>query len=180
MKKIGAILLPIQIPPVFLLGMKGISSPICHKTEFVADFLEDPVPTTSPANVTGYPIFFKFSISSSGFSDKPFLGILYIAKACKGMSGLDQASGAGERSSVLVSPGTLKITVSILLGTSFFEVNHSASDHEVKIFKALFEDLDNSAISLNASKTKSVFESASTAVSPQISSSIKEIKGSTL
>ena len=42
-----------HMPPVLLFGMKGISSPICHKTEFVADFLEDPVPTTSPTRQTG-------------------------------------------------------------------------------------------------------------------------------
>jgi len=48
LKKIGAILLPIIIPPVFLLGTKAISSPICQMCEFIADFLELPVPTTSP------------------------------------------------------------------------------------------------------------------------------------
>ena len=48
LKKIGALLLPIIIPPVFLLGTKGISSPICQMSELIADFLELPVPTTSP------------------------------------------------------------------------------------------------------------------------------------
>jgi len=48
LKKIGAILLPIIIPPVFLFGTKGISSPICQMSELIADFLELPVPTTSP------------------------------------------------------------------------------------------------------------------------------------
>ena len=151
-----------------------------QSTELVADFLEDPVPTTSPAKVTGYPDFFNLSISSRGFADNPSLGILYIARACKGISGLDHASGAGDRSSVFVSPGTLNITVSIFWGTSGFAVNHSALAQEVKTLRAFVEVLESSAISLNASKTKSVFDNASIAVSPHISSSINEIKGSTL
>ena len=106
LKKIGAIFPPKQNPPSFLFGIKGISSPICHKTEFVADFLEDPVPTTSPTNTSGFPFSLSFSIVPIG-SSKPVLGILNIAKACKGISGLDHASGAGERSSVLISPDTL-------------------------------------------------------------------------
>ena len=32
-----------------------MSSPICHKRELVADFRDDPVPTTSPTNTTGKP-----------------------------------------------------------------------------------------------------------------------------
>ena len=43
------------------------------------------------------------------------------------MSGRLQASGAGLRSSVLVSPGTLKIVTVIDFGTSGRLVNHSAS-----------------------------------------------------
>ena len=60
----------------------------------------------------------------SGFN--PSLFILNIASACNGMSGLDQASCAGERSSVFVSPFDLKIIVFMLLGTSSLLVNHSA------------------------------------------------------
>ena len=47
-KKIGAIFPPIQTPPARLLGIKGISLPINHNTELVADLRDDPVPTTSP------------------------------------------------------------------------------------------------------------------------------------
>ena len=106
LKKIGAIFPPKQKPPSFLFGIHGISSPICHSTEFVADFLDEPVPTTSPTNTSGLPFFSSSSIFSSGLSS-PSLGILNIAKACKGISGLDHASVAGDRSSVLISPGTL-------------------------------------------------------------------------
>jgi len=48
LKKIGAILLPIIIPPVFLLGTKAISSPICLMSELIADYQELTVQTTSP------------------------------------------------------------------------------------------------------------------------------------
>ena len=48
LKKIGAIFPPKQKPPYRLLGIKGISLPICQSTEFVADLREEPVPTTSP------------------------------------------------------------------------------------------------------------------------------------
>ena len=43
------------------------------------------------------------------------------------MSGRDQASGAGERSSVFVSPVTLKTVTVIFSGTSGLDVNHSAA-----------------------------------------------------
>ncbi len=48
LKKIGAILLPITTPPVRLFGILGISRPIHHCTELIADLREEPVPTTSP------------------------------------------------------------------------------------------------------------------------------------
>ena len=162
-----------------MLGIKGISSPICHKTELVADFLEEPVPTTSPTKATGKPFSFNLFIVSIG-SVIPSRGILYIAKACKGMSGLDQASGAGERSSVFVSPGTLKILAFINFGVSGLDVNHSASAQETKIFLALGDFFDNSAMSLKASKISKVLDNASTAISPHSSSSISSINGSTL
>ena len=180
LKNIGATFSPIHIPPVFLLGIKGISSPICQRTELVADFLEEPVPITSPTRVTGNPVFFNFSISSRGLSVRPSLGILYIDKACKGMSGLDHASGAGERSSVFVSPGTLKTTVSIFSGTSGFERNQSAAAQDSMTFFAFTEVEDFSARSLKASKTNKVFDKAFTASSPHSLSSSNPIKGSTL
>ena len=43
------------------------------------------------------------------------------------MSGRLQASGAGDRSSVLISPATLKMLTVMLSGTSGRRVNHSAS-----------------------------------------------------
>ena len=58
------------------------------------------------------------------------------------MSGLDQASGAGERSSVFVSPGTLKILAFINFGVSGLDVNHFASAQETKIFLALGDFFD--------------------------------------
>ncbi len=48
LKKIGAILPPMQTPPARLLGTNGMSSPKCHSTELVADLRLEPVPTTSP------------------------------------------------------------------------------------------------------------------------------------
>ena len=50
-----------------------------------------------------------------------------MASACSGMSGRLQASGAGDRSSVLVSPVTLNTVTVRLSGTPAREVNHSAS-----------------------------------------------------
>ena len=44
-----------------------MSSPICHKRELVADFLEDPVPTTSPTKATGNPDSSSSFILSIGF-----------------------------------------------------------------------------------------------------------------
>ena len=81
LKNIGATFSPMQIPPVLLFGMKGMSSPICHRTELVADFREEPVPITSPTSVTGKPFFFNSSISLRGSLVKPSLGILYMDNA---------------------------------------------------------------------------------------------------
>ena len=105
---------------------------------------------------------------------------MYIAKACNGISGLDQASGAGERSSVFVSPGTLKTVVVIDWGTSGFDVNHSASAQDFKTFAAFEESFDFYATSLNASKTNKVCESALTASFQHSSSSRRLMRGSTL
>ena len=63
--------------------------------------------------------------SSSGVM--PGRGFFSIASACSGMSGRVHASGAGDRSSVLVSPVTLKTVTVMLCGTSGRDVNHSAS-----------------------------------------------------
>ena len=60
-----------------------------------------------------------------------------MAKACKGMSGRLQASGAGDRSSVLVSPVTLNTVRVMLLGTSGRLVNHSASAQDCNTALAL-------------------------------------------
>ena len=78
---------------------------MCHSIEFTADFLDDPVPTTSPTKANFEPSFLRSVNLSRGleiFSDH-----LRKACACRGISGLDHASFAGEKSSVLVSPPTL-------------------------------------------------------------------------
>ena len=81
---------------------------------------------TSPTSATGWPVAPSSSICLAA-SVTPSRGFLYMALACKGMSGRDQASCAGERSSVLVSPGTLKTATVSLEGSSGLLVNHSAS-----------------------------------------------------
>ena len=48
LKKMGAILLPKITPPVRLFGMLGMSLPINHCKELMADLRDEPVPTTSP------------------------------------------------------------------------------------------------------------------------------------
>ena len=53
LKKIGAILPPMQMPPPRLLGMHGRSSPMYHSTEFVADLRDEPVPTCRSARFGG-------------------------------------------------------------------------------------------------------------------------------
>jgi len=67
----------------------------------------------------------------------PGRGFLSMASAWSGMSGRLQASGAGERSSVLVSPVTLKTVTVRLRGTSGRHVNHSASAQEASTALAL-------------------------------------------
>ena len=72
----------------------------------------------------------------------PF-GILFtnIAFACNGMSGLDQASCAGERSSVFVSPSTLKTIAFISLGNADFFKNQSPFAHDsISFIAALLPD----------------------------------------
>ena len=108
---------------------------MCQISELAADFLEEPVPTTSPTNKRGLPFDFNFSIVEIGpftpsiSAFKSSREILYIASACSGISGRDQASGAGEKSSVLVSPATLNTVKVTFFGYSAFLVNQVASAH---------------------------------------------------
>ncbi len=106
LKKIGAMVEPITIPPLCLFGTPSISFPKCHCMELIADFLLEPVPTTSPTYTTSRPLF----LSSLIFSREPVCLTFSIALACKGISLLVKASPAGLKSSVLVSPATLKTT----------------------------------------------------------------------
>ena len=89
----------------------------------MADLRDDPVPTTSPTNASGWPFSFNFSMSPIGSS----ILLTSMALACSGISGRLQASVAGDRSSVFVSPGTLN-TVNVICSANLGrEVNHSAS-----------------------------------------------------
>ena len=160
-------------PPARLLGMPGVSSPKYQSTEFVADLREEPVPTTSPTNATGRPLLLISSICFSGpvtpawSGSMPSRAILNIAKACSGISGRDQASGAGDKSSVLVSPVTLNTTILIESGTSSRRVNHSPSAQLCITDWALLEPaLASSATSWKASNTKRVCLSSAAAISP--------------
>ncbi len=116
LKKMGAILPPMHSPPDRLFGTYGMSSPMYHRTELVADLRDEPVPTTSPTYATGCP-FAVHSAICAWASWMPSRGILSIASACSGMSGRDHASGAGERSSVFVSPDTRNTVAVIFSGT---------------------------------------------------------------
>ena len=62
-----------------------------------------------------------------------FLKILRKACACSGISGLDQASFAGEKSSVFVSPLTLYIVNLISSSKVGLFSNHSAFAHDSRI-----------------------------------------------
>ena len=141
----GATLPPIQTPPALLFGMPGVSSPKYQSTELVADLRDDPVPTTSPTNATGRPACLIASICFSGpvtpgaSGSIPSRAILNMASACSGISGRDQASGAGERSSVLVSPVTLNTTILSDSGTSGRSVNHSPAAQLSKTAWAFFD-----------------------------------------
>ena len=82
LKKIGATFEPMHTPPPRLLGTPGKSSPKNHNTELVADLRDEPVPTTSPTNATGYPLLLTSSICAIGpltpgsSGSKPSRGIL--------------------------------------------------------------------------------------------------------
>jgi hypothetical protein len=108
----------------------------------------------------------------------PSRGFLSIASACSGISGRDQASCAGDRSSVLVSPVTLNTVSLISAGTSGLRVNHSASAQDCNT--ALAWALPASAFSLTswkASNISSVPLSWSAASSPSSASSSRSISG---
>ena len=66
-------------------------------------------------------------MACNGVAETPSRSFLSIASACSGISGRDHASGAGDRSSVLVSPGTLNTVTVIFSATSGLLKNHSAS-----------------------------------------------------
>ncbi len=123
LKKIGAMTPPMMTPPRFLLGTQGMSSPMAHCTLLQADLRDEPVPTTSPTKATWNP----WARKSAMVARPPGNRVLPMASACSGMSGRVEASPAGEKSSVLISPSTLKTFTLISAGTPGREVNHSAA-----------------------------------------------------
>ena len=97
------------------------------------------------------------------------------------MSGRVVASGAGDRSSVLVSPGTLNTVMVRLCGTSGWRVNHSASAQLWSTALALaLPARAFSSTSWNWSNTSKVFFSASAAIAPTWASSSSWISGATV
>mmetsp|Transcript_56649 Transcript_56649/g.183515 ORF Transcript_56649/g.183515 Transcript_56649/m.183515 type:complete len:254 (+) Transcript_56649:837-1598(+) len=134
----------------------------------------------SPTYVRGKP-FFLSSTTCFWQSEMPSRGFFSMARACKGMSGRDHASWAGERSSVLVSPVTLKTHIEIFLGTSGREVNHSASAQLFITCSAyLFPFFIFSSTSYLDSNIKIVLESASAAIGATAGSSRAATRGATL
>ena len=114
--------------------------------------------------------------SSSGVM--PGRAFLCIASACSGMSGRLQASGAGDRSSVLISPATLKMLTVMLCGTSGRLVNHSASAQLCSTALALALPLSAfSLTSWNWSNISSVFFRPSAATAPTSASSSRSTSG---
>ncbi len=97
------------------------------------------------------------------------------------MSGRLQASGAGLRSSVFVSPGTLKTVTVIFFGTSGREVNHSASAQlSITSCALALPALALAATSLKKSNINRVFFSPSAATAATSASSSSSISGCTL
>ena len=132
LKKIGAISPPRTMPPRLLFGTKGMSSPMCQRRELQADFREDPVPTTSPTNAT------RRALLRGNFwivSMPPGKRVSPIDRAWRGMSGLVEACLAGEKSSVLISPSTLKTTRSTLSGSPGRSRNHSAAAQDSRTLR---------------------------------------------
>ncbi len=96
------------------------------------------------------------------------------------MSGRLHASGAGDRSSVLVSPVTLKTVTVILEATSGRVVNHSALDQLSMTSDAnLLPAVAFSATSWKKSNISSVFFNAAAATAATSESS-RSISGLTL
>ena len=119
--------------------------------------------------------------SSSGTKGASGRLFLSIASACSGMSGRVVASGAGDRSSVLVSPGTLNTVMVSEAGTSGLLVNHSASAQLCSTALALaLPALAFSSTSWKASNTSRVCLSASAATAPTSASSSSCTSGATL
>ena len=111
----------------------------------------------------------------------PSRTFLSIAFACNGISGRLQASCAGDKSSVFVSPVTLKTVSLISSGTSLRLVNHSASAQDcITACAFALPALAFSATSWNASNTRSVFFNASAAKLESAASSSNSTKGATL
>ena len=99
-------------------------------------------------------------------------GFFSMARPCSGMSGRDQASGAGERSSVFVSPVTLKTVRVCFAATSGRLVNHSASAHDcITDCATLLPALPFSSTSWKASNMRMVFLRPMPAVSASSGSS---------
>ncbi len=97
------------------------------------------------------------------------------------MSGRLQASGAGERSSVLVSPGTLKTVTVMVLATSGRLVNHSASAQLwMTSWAWALPALALSATSLKKSNISRVFFRPAAATAATSGSSSSSIRGWTL
>ena len=165
-------LAPIQvvIVPIYR-GEEELDEVSVVAKQLVADLREEPVPTTSPTSTTGKPFFFRPAICCSALV-MPSRGILYMARACSGMSGRDHASGAGDRSSVLVSPGTLNTVRVKTSGSLGLAVNHSASAQLCMVALALaLPALAFSATSWKASNISSVCESWLAASTPSSLSS---------
>ena len=123
LKKMGAMTPPMMTPLRRLLGTCGMSSPMAQSTELMADLRDEPVPTTSPTKATWNP-----SLRNSAMVFRPVgKRVLPMASAWSGMSGRVEASPAGEKSSVLISPSTLKTFTFTESGIPGREVNHSAA-----------------------------------------------------
>ncbi|MCY1172973.1 hypothetical protein D9M73_131220 [compost metagenome] len=102
----------------------------------------------------------------------PSRAIFSMARACSGMSGRDQASGAGDRSSVLVSPGTLNTVRVYLSAMAGREVNHSPAAQDSRTALAcVLPALAFSATSWKASNISRVCLSCSAATGASSASS---------
>ena len=117
---------------------------MAQSTELMADLRDEPVPTTSPTKATWKPSLRK----SAMVFRPPGKRVLPMASAWSGMSGRVEASPAGEKSSVLISPSTLKTLTLTVSGMPGFEVNHSAAAHDSSTdFAAAFFALASAATS---------------------------------